>query len=82
MPRGVRSGDSATTTNIILREPQQVLLVKSAIERLVAARGGVKITAVQALLELMRMYLQHADKIDPISEPMKDILEQRKNLES
>ena len=66
--------------NVILREPEQILLLKACIDRLSKARGGVKITAIQAVLELAKFYLENADKLDPISDVMRSLLDQHEQM--
>lgn len=80
MPKERKSDSSLSRLNIILREPEQILLIKACIERLSLARGGVKISAIQALLDLAKLYLENADQIDPISPVMKDLMDKKEKL--
>lgn len=81
MPKGRRSsGDTQSSLNIILREPEHVLLMKACVERLSLARGGVKISGIQALLDLAKIYLENADKVDPITPAMKELIAKREQL--
>ena len=80
MPKERKSDTSLSRLNIILREPEQILLIKACIERLSKARGGVKISAIQALLDLAKLYLENADQIDPISDVMQDLMHKKQVL--
>lgn len=80
MPKERKTDSSLSRLNIILREPEQILLIKACIERLSLARGGVKISAIQALLDLAKLYLENADQIDPISPVMKDLMDKKEKL--
>jgi len=80
MPKERKSDSSLSRLNIILREPEQILLIKACIDRLSLARGGVKISAIQALLDLAKLYLENADQIDPISPVMKDLMDKKEKL--
>jgi len=80
MPKERKTDTSLSRLNIILREPEQILLIKACIERLSLARGGVKISAIQALLDLAKLYLENADQIDPISPVMKDLMDKKEKL--
>lgn len=80
MPKERRPESSLSRLNIILREPEQILLIKACIERLSRARGGVKISAIQALLDLAKLYLENADQVDPVSGVMKDLMDKKERL--
>lgn len=80
MPRGRKPSGSSSSLNIILREPEQVLLMRACIDRLSKARGGVKISGIQALLDLAKIYLENADKIDPITPAMSKLMEKKKEI--
>ncbi|CAM2064564.1 hypothetical protein SCOR_04285 [Sulfidibacter corallicola] len=80
MPKERKADTSLSRLNIILREPEQILLIKACIERLSLARGGVKISAIQALLDLAKLYLENADQIDPVSPVMKDLMVKKEKL--
>lgn len=75
--------EDATSTssrlNIILREPEQIELLKACMKRLSLSRAGVKISAVQSLIELAKFYLENADKIDPVSDTMRALAEKGKH---
>ena len=80
VPKERKADSSLSRLNIILREPEQILLIKACIERLSKARGGVKISAIQALLDLAKLYLENADQIDPVSNVMMDLMEKKEKL--
>ena len=80
MPKIKQGEESLSRLNIILREPEQILLIKECIKRLSMARGGVKISAIQALLDLAKLYLENADQIDPVSDVMKELMEKKEKL--
>ena len=70
--------DSTTSRlNIILREPEQIELLKACMERLTLARGGVKMSAIQAMIELCKFYLENADQVDPVSDTMRALAERK-----
>ena len=74
------SGETTTSRlNIILREPEQIELLKACMQRMSASRGGVKMSAIATLIELSRFYLENADKIDPISETMMALAKKSKH---
>lgn len=80
MPKERKAEHSLSRLNIILREPEQILLIKACINRLSLARGGVKISAIQALLDLAKLYLENADQIDPVSNVMLDLMDKKEKL--
>ena len=65
--------------NIILREQEQVLLFDECKARLSSARGGIKISSLYAALEMARLYLEHADEIDPVSPQIRAIMDKVRN---
>ena len=74
------TGETTTSRlNIILREPEQIELLKACMHRMSASRGGVKMSAIATLIELSRFYLENADKIDPISDTMMALAKKSKN---
>lgn len=60
--------------NIILRDREQIHLLRACVERLSMARGGIKLSAIQALMELARLYLERADEIDPVSPAIRNLV--------
>lgn len=72
----MRIEDSTSSRlNIILREQEQIELIKACMSRLSMARGGVKVSAIQTLLELSKFYLENVDKIEPVSDTMRALAE-------
>ncbi len=72
----MRIEDSTSSRlNIILREQEQIELIKACMARLSMARGGVKVSAIQTLLELSKFYLENVDKIEPVSDTMRALAE-------
>lgn len=81
MPRG-RKRQDWSSWNLILRDSEQVLLFNACRNRLSEARGGVKVSAIHAVLEMCRLYLDFADRIDPVTDAMRELAKQRSEEET